>query len=165
MYYFNIFFIFSIFGHFLENFFYTSKDSGILYGYWTPIYGFGVIIIISTYNYINKKFKLNKLSKFITIFLIGTLLLSLIEIIGGYLIEIIFNKTFWDYSNHKYNIGKYTSLEMSIIWGISSLILIYLLKPLIDKIERYIPKLITAILIILFVIDSLFTILPHILKK
>lgn len=33
MYYFNYFFIMSIIGHFIESFFYTNNDSGILFGY------------------------------------------------------------------------------------------------------------------------------------
>ena len=45
-YYLNYFFLFSIFGHFIEGFFYSDGDSGILNGYWTPIYGLGVIVII-----------------------------------------------------------------------------------------------------------------------
>ena len=47
MYYLNIFFIFSILGHIIENFVYVHVDSGILYGYWTPIYGLGVLLIIT----------------------------------------------------------------------------------------------------------------------
>ena len=45
-YYLNYFFLFSIFGHFIEGFFYSDGDSGILNGYWTPIYGLGVVLII-----------------------------------------------------------------------------------------------------------------------
>ena len=57
MYYINYFFIFSILGHFIESFFYPNSDSGILYGYWTPIYGIGTIIILLVNNYVNKKRK------------------------------------------------------------------------------------------------------------
>ena len=56
----------------------------------------------------------------------------------------------------KFNIGKYTSLEMAVIWGLSSIILVYLIKPLVDKFIKKIPKLITWILVILFLIDLIF---------
>ena len=46
--------IFSILGHFLESFFYSSGDSGIFLSYWTPIYGIGTIIILLINKYINK---------------------------------------------------------------------------------------------------------------
>ena len=57
----------------------------------------------------------------------------------------------------KFHIGNYISLEMAIIWGISSLVVSYLIKPLFDKWIKKIPKCITWILIILFVIDCLIT--------
>jgi len=53
------------------------------------------------------------------------IILTIIEAIAGYSIEFIFNITFWDYSNYKFNIGKYIALESSLIWGIGSIILIY----------------------------------------
>ena len=58
-YYLNIFFLFSIIGHFIENFVYVHVDSGILFGFWTPIYGFGVVLILII-NHILKKLKVNK---------------------------------------------------------------------------------------------------------
>ena len=70
-----------------------------------------------------------------------------------------YNKELWDYSNHKLNIGKYTSIEMSIIWGLSSIILIYFIKPFIDLYISIIPKYITYILIFLFCLDFIMTIL------
>ena len=71
MYYVNTFFLFSILGHFIEDFFYVTKDSGIFFGWWTPIYGIGVCIVIYLYKLVNKTFKLNKISKPIIVFLIG----------------------------------------------------------------------------------------------
>lgn len=157
MYILNMFFISSILGHFIENFFYTTKDSGIMYGYWTPVYGIGVVIIILINDFVSKK-KLKPIYHAIYVFFISALILSIMEYIGGFLIEILFHKTFWDYSNQALNIGKYTSLSMSIIWGISSIIFLYLLKPLLELIIKKIPKIITYILSIIFIIDFLFTI-------
>ena len=105
-----------------------------------------------------KKFFDIKFLKFIIFFVSICILLSIIELIGGILIEQIFNITFWDYSNHKYHIGKYISLEMALVWGLASTLFIFLLRPLIDKFIYKIPKIITYILIILIVIDTFFTI-------
>lgn len=157
MYYLNYFFLFSIIGHFVETHVYLDYESGILFGCWTPIYGFGTIIILSIYNFINKKWSLNKVTKFFIVFFIGFILLSILEIIGGYLIEWIFHVTFWDYSHLKFPITKYTSLEMSFVWGMCSILVIYFLKPVFDKLIKYIPKFITYIFIILFIIDCLYT--------
>lgn len=65
----------------------------------------------------------------------------------------------WNYINHKFNIGRYTSLEISLIWGLSSILVIYFIKPLIDKFINKIPKIITYILIVLFIIDITITII------
>ena len=158
MYYLNYFFIFSILGHFIEGFFYYSGESGILLGYWTQIYGIGVIVMLLVFKLLNKT-KLNKYTKAIFLFLICSIILSSMEILGGYLIKRIFHKIMWDYSNHKFNIGIFTSLEMAFVWGISSVIFIYIIKPLIDKIINKIPRYFTYILIILFIIDNIATII------
>lgn len=158
MYYINCFLIFSILGHFIESFFYSSGDSGILYGYWTPIYGIGTIIILFINKFI-EKFNLNKVLKIILLFLGSMIILASVEVLGGYLIKLIFNKVLWDYSNHKLNIGKYTSVEMSLIWGISSILLIYFIKPIVDKIINKIPRFFSYIMIILMIVDLLSTVI------
>jgi len=158
MYYINYFFILSIFGHILESFVYKNKSSGILFGWWTPIYGIGTLIILLIHKYIDK-LKLNKFIKPIVLFFSCAIILSIIEAIGGYLIEFLFHTTFWDYTKYRFNIGKYAALEMSLIWGLSSILLIYFIKPFIDKIIGKIPKYLTYILIILFILDIFLTLI------
>ncbi len=157
MYYLKNFFLFSILGHFLETFFYQNQDPGILTGYWTPIYGIGICIIIFFNRIINKKYQ-NKTTRFFLNFLIGFIILSTMELIGGILIRLIFHKTFWNYEKHLFPILKYTSLEMSFVWGLASILFIYIIKPISEK---FIPKIkndIIIILIIIFLTDALATI-------
>ncbi len=156
-YYINIFFINSILGFILETII-NHNNSGILFGPWTPVYGIGSIIITIIFIFLNKKIK-NNILKFIIFFISISIILSIIEMIGGILIEKIFGITFWNYENHKFNIGKYASIEMSLIWGLASFIYILFLKKLIDKIEVKIPKIITYILTILFIIDNIITLI------
>ena len=54
MYYINYFFIMSILGHLIESTFFSNNGSGILYSYWTPIYGIETIVILIIYKYVNK---------------------------------------------------------------------------------------------------------------
>ena len=157
MYYLKNFFTFSILGHLLETFFYKGKDPGILTGYWTPIYGIGICIIIFLNRFIIKKVK-NKKKVFLCNFLIGFLILSLMELLGGFIIEITFHKTFWNYENHLLPIFKYTSVEMSFVWAIASITFIYIIKPITDKIIPKINNDIVIILIIIFITDILSTI-------
>ena len=158
MYYLNYFFIFSIIGHILETFVYHNGESGILFGPWTPVYGIGVIIISLIHLFLDKTSK-NKITKPLLLFILSSIILTLIEAIGGYLIEYLFHITFWDYSYLKFHIGKYIALEMSLVWGISSIVVIYVLKPFIDKIIGKIPKYLTYILTILIIIDFICTLI------
>ena len=161
MYLLNCFFLYSILGFLLESTFNLIVihhfKSGILYGPWTPVYGIGAILTIIISNKIFKKLKTTKLKETIIVFLILSVTLTLIEWIGGILIEKIFSIAMWNYKKFNFNIGKYISLEMALIWGIISIILIYFIKPLIDKIEKKIPKKLTITLSTLFIIDLIIT--------
>lgn len=154
MYYINYFFIFSIIGHFIETVFVPNFTSGILYGWWTPVYGVGVVFILLIEKIINK-FNLEgkRIFKILITYLACMIILSLIELLGGHLIKLVFNEELWNYEKHKFNIGPYISLEMANAWGIASILVLYVLKTIVDRLEKYIPKFITCILIILFVID------------
>lgn len=161
MYYLNYFFIFSIFGHLFETIIYKLMDvhrnSGFLYGSWTPVYGMGVVIIIFLSRLLFRKIKIKKIYE-ILLFMISTfVVLTIIEFLGGHLLYFIFHKNFWNYTDHKYNFGKYIALDVSLIWMVGSVIFLYLIKPWMDKIVIKIPKWITYVLIILMIIDLTFT--------
>lgn len=160
MYYINYFFIFSIFGHFLESNFFSKSGSGILTSYWTPVYGIGSISILLIHKildkYINHK---NKILKIVILFFTCSFVLATLEAIGGYLIKWIFNTELWNYENHMFNIGRYTSLEMALVWGICGVLVIYIIKPLIDKIIYKIPKWVSITLSFLFILDIIVTII------
>ena len=162
MYYINNFIFFSLFGHLLESTIYlflnNNNYSGIMYGPWTPVYGLGVIIIIIIYNII-KKTKLTKFKKTILIAILSMIFLTLIEYIGGISIEYFFHEKFWSYENLKFHIGPYIALEISLIWGLCSLLYIYIIKPLTDKIIKRIPYYITICISVFFIMDLIVTII------
>ena len=157
MNYLNIFFFFSIFGHFLESIFIKNYTSGILYGYWTPIYGIGVVIILLLNQFLKKKIKRNWV-RYALLFLLSAVILSTMEYISGYLIEELFHQVFWNYQDHQANIGKYTSIEMGIVWGISSILIALIMDPLCQKFSNKIPRFVSYILLALFIIDCLMTV-------
>lgn len=160
-YYFNCFFVYSFLGFILENIVYLlsgySGNSGIFYGPWTPVYGIGAIVIILISKWIFEKLKINRFLKVLITFILVTILLSIIEFLGGILIEWIFHIVFWDYSNHKYHLGQYIALDMSLIWGVLSIFFLYCVKPWMDKVIKIIPYFLTCTLITLFVIDIICT--------
>ena len=161
MYYLNCFWMYSIIGYILEticyNIFSWSGESGILYGPWTPLYGFGVLILLIISNKLFLNLHLNRVVETLIVFVCMTIILTLLEWIGGVLIEKLFHITFWDYSNYKFHIGKYISLEMSLLWGVGGIILIYLVIPYVCEFIKKIPFFITMILSSLFIIDFIVT--------
>ncbi len=160
MYYLNLFFVYSILGFLFEStvvrLLSSDYQSGFVYGFWTPVYGIGVVIIILIYKFLSRYVK-KEYIKTILLFLLSAVILSIIEFIGGILIENIFNKIYWNYEGFRYNIGKYISLETACIWGIGSVFIVYLINPLIDKLVVKIPKVVTYILTFLFIVDLVIT--------
>ena len=162
MYYLNYFFIFSIIGHLYETIILKIMNekatSGFLYGYWTPVYGFGAVLVLLISKYLFKTLKLNKMLEIFIFAIIIFIVLTLIEFIGGHILHFLFNKDFWNYSLLKYNFGKYVCLNVSLLWVVFSLIFLYLIKPWMDKIILKMPSEITILFIILFIIDFICTI-------
>ena len=160
-YYINNFILFSFFGFLFENTLHllTKGDltSNPFYGPWMPIYGFGIIIMIFLTRLIFNNLKIKRWQKIIILFISVTVILTIIELVGGYLTEFIFHKSFWDYTDMKYNFGKYISLEVSLVWGTACLIFLYVVKPLTDKFIKKITKFISIILLILIITDFIFS--------
>ena len=163
MYYINCFFIYAFLGFVFENIIgiisNNSFDSGILYGPITLVYGIGSVIILIISKYLFKRLHLPRWIETFIAAIVLIVILSILEFIGGVTIETIFGIVFWDYSNYKYNIGKYVSLEISIFWGILAIILIYIIHPLLNKLIVKIPHYITYIAMLLFIIDLLITVI------
>ncbi len=168
MYYLNCFFLYSIFGFGLETIWAiitkSGFKSGFLYGPWTPIYGIGAVIILLLSKYFFMNLHMPRWIETIIVFFILAIFLTCIELLGGIAIEKIFNTTFWNYSNNKLSIGKYISLNMTFIWGVISILFIYVIHPLIDKFINKIPLPITIIISLLFISDFIFTMINGIKK-
>ena len=166
MYLINCFFIYSILGFIFEGLvtLITSGhfSSGIFYGPWTPVYGVGAIIILIVSKKLFKNLHMHRLLETIIVFFVVSILLSFAEWVGGVLIELIFDTSLWDYSKQDFNLGKYVSLEMTLVWGFMSVLFIYIIHPILDKVIEKIPKWLTILLIISFIIDVIITLISKI---
>ena len=142
-YYINVFLVYSILGFILETtlkyLFFPSMNNGFLHGPWVPVYGLGCCMIIAIMRFVFNRIKVKRIFKIILVFLLSFIILSILEFIGGNLIELMTGKVFWDYSKLKFNYGNYIALEISTIWAIMSLIVIYVIKPILDKLIKKVP--------------------------
>lgn len=119
-------------------------NSGFLNGPVCPIYGFGIVLVLLL---------LEPLQKNVFLLFIGAVVLtSLLELVTGYLMNVIFHTKWWDYSKKKFNIGGYVCLQFSLIWGIGCVALLKFVQPLIETFVKIIPvKLGTVLLVIMLV--------------
>ena len=158
MYYLNCFFVYSILGHLIETLVafitHTNFKSGILTFWWTPVYGIGAVTILFVSNYLFKNLHLPRFWETVIMFFVVGIVLSFLEAVGGVFIEKVFGQVFWDYSSQKFHIGHYISLEMTLVWGIASIVFVYLIHPLLEGLIKKVPSWVTILLLFLFLFDS-----------
>lgn len=86
-----------------------------------------------------------------------------LELVGGFLLEKIFHKKWWDYSEMRFNLGGYICVEFSILWGLACFVLYEAVHPLIRRLFAFLnPKFIfyaNIILLVIFAVDMVQTIL------
>ena len=160
------FFIYSFLGWALEVIFAmyverTFVNRGFLFGPICPIYGIGALILIGSL----RNVKGNRILKFI----IAVVAFSVFEYIASYILEIIFNQRWWDYSNDILNLQGRISILYSLVWGILGILFTEKLHPFVRKkiekislaISKTTQRIIVNILVILFVIDEFSSILAY----
>jgi len=127
---------------------------GFLMGPVCPIYGFGALAVVLILSPISGHPEL--------IFCCGLILTSLLEYGVSFLLEKLFKKSWWDYSNKKFNINGRICLQNSILFGALSLLLIYVLNPAFGKFLTVLPtplqQFLAASLILVFGVDLFFSV-------
>ena len=163
MYYTKIFLLYSLLGFIMESTLYKTikinKHSGIFYGPITAVYGIGILSIELLNKYLFNKIKGNKLLKLIIEFILLTITLSLIEHIGGTILNYLFHIDMWDYTNVKIHFGKYVCLRNSLIWGLLGVAYIHIFKPFTDKLLNQITKKETYLFLGIFILDTIITLI------
>lgn len=161
MYYIKIFLLYSLLGFVMESTLFkiklSKKHSGIFYGPVTAVYGVGIVSIELLNKYFFKKIKCNTILKLLIEFITLTIVLSLIEYLGGNILNYLFDIDMWDYSKIEPHFGKYICLQNSLIWGVLGTIYIHIFKPFTDKLLNQITNREIYLFLTLFVIDTIIT--------
>ncbi len=128
-------------------------NRGFLNGPVTPIYGFGMIILI----FVLDPFMENSILLFIGSFL----LTSLLEFLTGFVLEKLFDTKWWDYSDLPFNIKGYISLSFSLVWGLAAVFVLNIVHPSIYKFisifDNTIGNILLSLLLFYFLIDFIIT--------
>ena len=161
MYYIKIFLLYSLLGFVMESTLFkiklSKKHSGIFYGPMTAVYGVGIVSIELLNKYFFKKIKCNTILKLLIEFITLTIVLSLIEYLGGNILNYLFDIDMWDYSKIEPHFGKYICLQNSLIWGVLGTIYIHVFKLFTDKILNQMSNREIYLFLTLFVIDTIMT--------
>ena len=137
-------------------------NHGFLFGPWLPIYGFGGVIMYLT---------LNRYNKYPLVVFMGSFVLcTLIEYFTGVYLETTQGRTWWTYHDMPFNIDGKICLLSSIFFGLSGILLIYLIVPKLKSIFakiNYKKAFVCALLLMsLFAIDVIHSINhPNIVKR
>ena len=160
------FILFSVVGFLLETIYaiftkgMLESRKSFLYGPFCAIYGIAAVFMIIVLN--------SKTKNVFKVYFYGTIIGLFIEYTFSLFGEIIFHARWWDYSNNFGNINGRICLFYAVIWGLLSLILMYMIYPKTEYIfdvfykkQSFILKNIVKILIvftmIFLIINSIIT--------
>lgn len=126
-------------------------NRGLLIGPYCPIYGWGALAI----TILLKRYMEDPL----VLFVMSTIICSIIEYLTSYFMEKKYHARWWDYSNKKFNINGRICLETLIPFGILGVAIMYGTNPILFKLYNQIPQLVinilTVILFIGFIVDNI----------
>ncbi|MEE0929925.1 MAG: putative ABC transporter permease [Acutalibacteraceae bacterium] len=154
-----LFFIYSFLGWCIEVIYVGLNrghfvNRGFLSGPYCSIYGFGVLFVVCLLNPIKDNLLL--------LFVGSALLTTSLELITGWLLDIIFHQRWWDYSNVPFNIKGYVCLKFAIIWGLGCLFVVKFVHPNVLMLVQHMDNIVCYILlfaiIVVFIADNIATI-------
>lgn len=130
-----LFCFFGFLGWIWETTFVSIKEKryinrGFLRSPFIPIYSFGSLIIIYSLNYLASLFENKQTDHIIFVFFFTLFSCSTLEYLVSYLMELLFESRWWDYSYKRFHLNGRICLDYSIGWGIGGTILYFILYPI-----------------------------------
>lgn len=157
----NSLFVYSFLGFVMESVVFKIKNlnihSGIFFGPITEVYGFGAISLILLKKYFFDKLTCNKYLKVFITFISCSIFLTLVEYVGGNVLNMVFDIDMWNYTKKEFNLGKYICLDLALVWGLFGTLYIYYVKRFIDKYISLISLKMTYSFVIINIVDTFFT--------
>ena len=124
-------------------------NRGTMYGPWIPIYGFGGLAIVLLLS----RFKESK----IKLFLMTMLVCAILEYLGSFALEFMFNSSYWDYKEMFMNVNGRICLAGLMAFGVGGLFGVYIAGPAISRfVDRFSKRtqfIVAGVLGALFVTD------------
>lgn len=122
-----------------------ENRSGVLYGPFNPVYGFGAVLMTMCLSKLDTR-------KVLMVFVSSAVLGALFEFICSYWQETVLGTISWQYTNEALNLSGRTSLKYAFFWGVLGVVWIRNIAPFlsrqIDRIPKHIGMPLTWILAI-----------------
>ncbi|MGL5648172.1 MAG: putative ABC transporter permease [Clostridium sp.] len=161
-----VFFIYSFLGWCVEVTYQYFKhktfiNRGFLNGPFCPIYGFCATILV---------FCLSSISLgVLPLFILTSVLTSVVEYATSYFLEKCFSLKWWDYSEDPLNLQGRVCFHFSLAWGLGSVFVIKILNPLIleslNNLNTGILEFLAILIITYLSIDFCYTLYNLIMEK
>ncbi len=126
---------------------------GTIYGPFSPIYGFGVVVFVAILGYHNAK------RSVLRTWIYGCLIGGGAEYTMSLIADKVFGVKFWDYHGMFLNINGRTTVPFMLAWGVFGTVLMKVVYPFVSKWVEKIPYKIGQpiyILLLIFFIFNLF---------
>lgn len=137
-------------------------NRGFLNGPVCPVYGFGMLCVLTLADIVRPADGAALSAP--VLFLGGMVLASLVELIAGWLLDVLFHARWWDYSGVPFNFHGYICLKFSILWGIGNVYVMKLVHPVLavvftGMLPRRTGMVLLAILYAIYAADTVVTVL------
>ncbi len=135
-------------------------NRGFLTGPYCPLYGFGGLGFVVL-------FQVLQTDNVFAVFFGSALFATALEYVTGWLLERLFHRRYWDYSNAPLNLGGYVCLFSTIAWGIAGVCGVrfaqpHIVEPLIALIPPFWRPITAIALTALFLFDTVVAVLQNI---
>lgn len=165
--FFNLFWIFvigALVGDFVETVYHYMIEvpgefqirAGLLWGPFSPIYGFGAVILTLL---LNRFYKANV----VVVFLVSAVVGGAFEYFVSWFLEYAFGAVAWDYTGRFLNIGGRTDFMFMCMWGFLGVIWIKVLLPKVLELVNKIPwqwrYSLTSVFAVLMIVDGTMTLI------
>ncbi|WP_082651893.1 putative ABC transporter permease [Gorillibacterium timonense] len=152
-----IFAIYAFGGWLLESVYASMKRKrfvkrGFLTGVICPIYGFGAVLILGLFEWIQRTTP-DPGWGLVLLFILSAIAVTVLEFAAGWMLEKLFQRKWWDYSQNRWNLYGYICPGFSLLWGGFALILVGVLHPAVEKLISSWPAFDYRIAAWLFMID------------
>ena len=161
------FLVYSFLGWVLEVVFHAAKlgkivNRGFLNGPVCPVYGFGMVGLLLLLQSFSSTDAVEDTIVF-ALFFICMFFGSAVELLAGWLLDVIFHMRWWDYSDQPFNIHGYICLRFSLLWGVGGVVVIGMLYPMLSNITTAkIPQkygwIVMLLLYIVYFVDFIVTV-------